>query len=525
MGMDTFHHTPLDHSKECIRLLRFLDQPPSSGLDHFALEAYDIATAPRFVALSYTWGMPNPSHDIIVDGLLLPIGENLRVALKALRSFFPDKAPALENSSRWKYRGRRPPKDLLQDNGYPLLWVDAICINQSDPLEKNHQVNMMGAIFSTAERVISWLGDEADDSSSVMRAIRATTYTRQYPLEVKQATKAFVKRPYWRRMWVVQEFVLPRDLVILCGLEGAWWEDLNHFWVDEKIISGPHDGDRYFHGGAVQSRGEGGLHALVSARQSRRGSSDDGYEEGTVFAPIEEILTMFSYGECSDPRDRIYALLTLIKPGTDSGFEPLLADYSISAEHLYYRVLGYVRPMLHRSDWRGFREELGKALCSCSWADSEATKLNEVVYKIVEIWHSYCEQYDQLSQEDWRPFTEVQESLAKDLGRFSGGMLFNKGPTYHAIIRCFQAFPRDEDPETWWRFDELIRWWLQMRTSQNRPALPRGYLWLRARLRRLYSRADGRVTSRCLISRDGDHYLRYWVPSDDIDLVDRLNNV
>lgn len=513
--MDTFRHTPLDHSKECIRLLRFMDQPPSSELDHFALETYDIATAPRFVALSYTWGTPKPSHDIIVDGSLLPIGENLRVALKALRSFFPDKAAALEKSSRWEYKGRKPPKDLLQENGYPLMWVDAICINQSDPLEKNHQVNMMGAIFSTAERVISWLGDEADDSSSVMNAIRDTAHTRQYALEVKQATNAFAKRPYWRRMWVVQEFVLPQDLVILCGHEGAWWEDLSHFWQDEKVISGAHDGDRYFQGASVQSRGEGGLAALISARSSRRGGSYDGYEKGTVYKPIEEILTMFSYGECSDPRDRIYALLTLIKPGTDSGFEPLLADYSISAEHLYYRVLGYVRPMLHSGGWRGFRKELGKALCSCPWADSEEAKMNEVVYEIVEIWHSYCERYDQLAKKDGSLFTEFQEYLAKHLGGFSGGMLSRRDPTYRAIILRFQAFPRGEDPETWRRFDELIQWWLQMRTIQNRPALSRGYLWLRARLRPSNSR--GRVTSQCLFPHDGDHYLPYRASREDSD--------
>lgn len=39
-----------------------------------------------------------------------------------------------------------------------FLWVDAICINQTDISERNHQVRMMASIYKSASRTISWLG-------------------------------------------------------------------------------------------------------------------------------------------------------------------------------------------------------------------------------------------------------------------------------------------------------------------------------------------------------------------------------
>jgi len=44
------------------------------------------------------------------------------------------------------------------------LWIDAICINQSDPVEKSHQVLAMDKIYFSAQRVIVWLGKERWDS-------------------------------------------------------------------------------------------------------------------------------------------------------------------------------------------------------------------------------------------------------------------------------------------------------------------------------------------------------------------------
>lgn len=454
--MDSFQHIPLDRCKECIRLLRFVDGPQSSEHDHFVLETYDIAKAPSYVALSYTWGRPEPTHEIIVDGSPLSIRENLHVALRVLRSFFPDQASFLKDN------GTTPPGDLLQENGYPLMWIDAICINQSDHLEKNHQVNMMGRIFSMAKRVICWLGDEAEDSGCVMQAIKATTRTRQYGLEVAQAMDAFINRPYWRRMWVIQEFILPEDIVILCGHKGAWWEDLHHFWHDEKFVRDADGGRRYFSGKSVQSVGKGGLAALISARSSRRGGYYPGSQTGEWPISINDIMTRFAYGECSDPRDRVYALLALIKP--QAGVEAILADYTISAKDLYYRVLGYVGPLERGGAGKMFRKKLREALDSSSWVEPEETEQNEVVYETVGRAYSYM---GDVRKEDRLFPPEVYTCLAKHLERPSDSMFCDGELIYRETIRRFQSFPRNDDPRTWRWFDCLLRQWMHIAPASD----------------------------------------------------------
>lgn len=475
--MKSFKHTPLDRSKECIRLLRFVDQPPSLELNRFSIETYDIATVPPFVALSYTWGRPEPTHDVAVNGSPLPIRENLWVALKALRDFFPNKARSLDN---WRWGGGRNKfhKEMLQDNGYPLMWIDAICINQSDNLEKNHQVNMMGRIFSKADLAISWLGDEADDSSRIMKAIRATKNNLEYSFDMSQAMRAFANRPYWRRMWVIQEFVLPPDLIILCGNDGARWEDLLYFWHATNLVSIVGEATQDFRGEDVAFVSGGALAALISARSSRRdGSFRDTSQIMSGPISIDQIMTRFAYGVCSDPRDRIYALLALIEP--QAGVEPLSADYKISAEELYYRVLGHVGPLENNADWRLFRKKLRKALNSFSWADAEAAKLHEILYELVGMDRSNERSFDfDPNKDEQTIFTEIQEYLANHLEQSFNGTLCEedwaylekscKGTicegdwTYHDIIRRFEAFPRGEDPRAWHLFDNLLMRWLQI---------------------------------------------------------------
>ncbi|KAK7733769.1 protein phosphatase regulator [Diaporthe eres] len=456
--METFQHTPLDRSKECIRLLRFVDRPPSSEQDHFVLETYDIATAPRFVALSYTWGYHKAKYDIIVNGSLLAISENLWVALKALRSFFRNDVVIPNKSGECEDERVALPRNLLQENGYPLMWIDAICIDQSDDLEKNHQVNMMGSIFTTAGCVISWLGEEADNSRCAMRAIRATTHTRHSSDEVKQAMDAFAWRAYWRRMWIIQEFILAQNVVILCGYEGAWWKDLVHFWHDTKVVHGAEGVHVYSMGCSAGLYPRAGLDALIFAREFRGDSIFQQIEP----LSLDELMTTFSYGRCRDRRDRIYALLALVEP--QAGVEPLLADYTISAEKLYYRVLKYIRQLVQGENWTGFRKKLGKALGRSAWADTEAAKMHEVVSEIIEMECSHEVSIPSFPIEHVSrvAFTKGQKYLAKHLEQPVDSVLCEGDRTYHDLIRRFQAFPRGEDPDMWRRFDLLLRRWLEI---------------------------------------------------------------
>lgn len=92
-------------------------------------------------ALSYVWGSLQPEMPIICDGRNYIISSNLGRALRALR---------------------RKEKQLH-------MWIDAMCINQKNVLERNEQVVRMRQIYLWAEEVCIWLGDEDEETHLVLR--------------------------------------------------------------------------------------------------------------------------------------------------------------------------------------------------------------------------------------------------------------------------------------------------------------------------------------------------------------------
>jgi hypothetical protein len=85
---------------------------------------------PPYVALSYTWGSLPANETIILDGVPVAVRLNLLQFL-------------LEFRARHMFLS------------VPLLWVDAICIDQSRIAERNHQVSIMGDIYSKAKHIIT----------------------------------------------------------------------------------------------------------------------------------------------------------------------------------------------------------------------------------------------------------------------------------------------------------------------------------------------------------------------------------
>lgn len=125
-------YSPLDRAKQEIRLVKL-----SSDIDpeydvRCEVSAVSLNTRPVYLALSYTWGDPNDTVPITLNGQRLAITRNLKRALQRLRTI----------------------------NTKTLVWIDALCINQLDPAERMHQVEMMRVIFENPTEVIVWLGDE-----------------------------------------------------------------------------------------------------------------------------------------------------------------------------------------------------------------------------------------------------------------------------------------------------------------------------------------------------------------------------
>ena len=125
------------------RDVRLLDLHPAEKRNdniHCTIRHVCLDVENSYEALSYTWGDASQQLDISCNGASLKITHNLNVALRYLR-FTTD---------------------------VRTLWVDAICINQSDFEERSQQVQLMRDLYSRAGQVIAWIGDERGLQSAVM---------------------------------------------------------------------------------------------------------------------------------------------------------------------------------------------------------------------------------------------------------------------------------------------------------------------------------------------------------------------
>jgi hypothetical protein len=115
------------------------------------------------------------------------------------------------------------------------LWIDAICIDQTDVLERNHQVGQMGLIFSGAVRIISWLGCN-DRISLFLDFWEYVSHSEAREIisdwtGIEECWRDFATDAYWKRAWITQEILLATDLTLMTNateirprdMRGAWW--------------------------------------------------------------------------------------------------------------------------------------------------------------------------------------------------------------------------------------------------------------------------------------------------------------
>lgn len=149
----------------------------------------------KFLALSYCWNSSAAEQTIWCDGLPLKVTANLFAAL----------------------RNARP------RNSDVRLWIDQVCVDQANIIDRNEQVSKMGHIYRAATGVIVWLGEESPGSSAAMELPRKIKrYWRSLledPSELLTSSKtppecdrwgegawpafvALLARPWWKRLWV-----------------------------------------------------------------------------------------------------------------------------------------------------------------------------------------------------------------------------------------------------------------------------------------------------------------------------------
>ncbi|KNG90091.1 hypothetical protein ANOM_002111 [Aspergillus nomiae NRRL 13137] len=298
--MPQFRYSDLPPGNDRTRLLRLLPNEDNTAPIRCQLLNHSLQKnrngAHLYDALSYVWGDPAKSQVIYIEDGEFKVNQNLHSALRRLRD------PTFER----------------------ILWVDAICINQGDDREKERQIQSMGKIYAGANQVVVWLGDEADKSSDAMDSIRAKAAGSYGVSEYRNASideaacSKLCERPWFRRIWVVQEVGLAGNIRILCG---------------SAEING--------HAFAMALRRD--RNPAVRAMADNIGQA--------IFRPQNGIspLKQLSLGELIDGyhthdatlrHDKIYALLGMSSDGLS--VKGLLPNYELQWEELFERLMKYV---------------------------------------------------------------------------------------------------------------------------------------------------------------------------------------
>jgi hypothetical protein len=302
-------YLPLRNVRQ-IRLFRLEHTNITNLSDHVqgklivvSLDDPQLQTTHPYTALSYVWGEPDSDNTIILNGWSCRIRANLA-------SFFSHSHKQLSASSS------------------PWLWIDALCIDQQSTTERNSQVPLMAEIYSLARTVLVWLGP-ADISSETITALlhrcKADRWVLQNELagpdgpRLWDALLAWCSREYWSRTWIIQEFLLGRDVQLLCGTErinGAMAEAL----CESAKLRQRERSD------LMESRG---LELLSQRRQGR------------AKRPLLELILSNREAKCQDPHDKIFAMLGLVSDAAVG--RSINVDYEGPLSVLFEEVLVFCK--------------------------------------------------------------------------------------------------------------------------------------------------------------------------------------
>lgn len=321
--MEPFKYDPIDHDVPSFRLLRLTKWDGggiiSCKLFHARLDQREEAIT--YEALSYTWGSSTLAYHIEVNGKRLKITENLYWALHDLR-----------------------PQD--QDR---VLWVDAICIDQSHPEERGHQVKQMGDIYRHADQVVIWLGPSTyetnvfmDSMQKLQQEARNHTYRKWKRTDLRwvdlgtaaqltlhnQDSALAVQRlkglqhlldtPWFKRVWILQEVANASAALVCCGTKST----PSQFFSMAPILMGVQPSS---HCQSVLDIMPGPLRLDSWGNQ--------GWD-------LYTLLINFNESQAQDSRDMIYALLVIASDAKSSDI--LQPDYGKSEDEVLYGTIQFL---------------------------------------------------------------------------------------------------------------------------------------------------------------------------------------
>jgi len=324
-ALEPYTYDPLPPQPGFIRLVRI--QPAVFVDDPVTIELIQVRHSEelKYAALSYVWGPAVFDHDIACNGKRLSITKTLHDALK-----------------RHRQHQHTEPCDL---------WTDAICINQADMAELNSQIHFMNFIYMFASVVYLDFGNAEPSWFSGLDVLtKLKTFAEvdwqdcdleDLPLHgmPPQGDEAWTNYlsiwtlPWFRRTWIVQEFVLARETVCRFGRFTFKWDDLatsfrslNRLHIQSLLAA------TVFDGPTARNWSIGVLN------HQRLYDLRDRFSRCTLQSPdrIEPIGLLWTMREfdVSNPKDRIIATMGMLPPPSEASFH---FDYAWSFDKLYHR--------------------------------------------------------------------------------------------------------------------------------------------------------------------------------------------
>lgn len=272
------------------------------------LQVASINEPPPYEALSYVWGSAEDLQALTIDGHAFRVTQNLYTALRHL---------------------------LHPDGAVRVLWIDAICINQgveqSDLAERSHQVRLMSRIFSGATKVVAYIGEPYPGLFEAMEFLYVAAGGQQSHVDrltqsadcnipqLHRALISFFNRPWWGRIWTVQEAIVASRLLFQFGRL-----EIDSDMLRRGILGIVRLGVRAPFESAELDPTSGESLSTAFTKMSMLSLSYTG-------TSLLNALGAFQNRCSGDPRDKIYSLMGLV-PESD---HVVNIDYTISTEQLF----------------------------------------------------------------------------------------------------------------------------------------------------------------------------------------------
>lgn len=296
----------------------------------------------QYTAVSYTWGDPTKTHKIRCNGKSLAVTETVYEALTNIRRLFEGAGIV------------------------PMVWIDALCINQGHFREREQQVKMMRDIYKSSHNTFVWLPvgrgasekelEQIDKAFESMVMLGEMYQVDQFkdmvvqgkvsfdtldhmkygdkqlrvPWENRDGMRKLFTQSWFERIWVCQEVAVSKEPVVFDGIHVGSWE----VFADNAEIAQHLGGLNNFinwENGKVST--DDTFIANVRQLESFRKRVEEGAPTGLL-----ELLHATTNFQSTDPLDRVYGLLGLITEEQDRDIVTSLLDYTIAPYMLYLNI-------------------------------------------------------------------------------------------------------------------------------------------------------------------------------------------